>query len=57
MKDDYKKIYAMLLKLKFKHEEIISLHNPTPAELNYHIRLVGKRAFELSQQKRGEEGR
>ena len=48
MKDDYKKIYAMLLKLKFKPEEIISLHNPTPAELNYHIRLVGKRAFELS---------
>ena len=48
MKDDYKKMYMILIKLLFKPEEIISLNNPTPQELNYYFRLVSKKGFELS---------
>jgi len=57
MKDDYKKMYLILEKLKFKPEDIVSLHNPTPKEINFHLQKVNKRAFELSVQKRDEQGR
>ena len=48
MKDDYKKIYMILRLLLFKPEEIISLNNPTPQEINYYFKLVSKKGFELS---------
>ena len=48
MKDDYKKMYILLINLLFKPEEIISLSNPTPQELNYYFRLVSKKGNELS---------
>jgi hypothetical protein len=48
MKDDYKKMYMILINLLFKPEEIVSLNNPTPQELNYYFRLVSKKGNELS---------
>ena len=48
MKDDYKKMYMILIKLLFKPEEIVSLNNPTPQELNYYFSLVSNKGFELS---------
>ena len=48
MKDDYKKMYMILRLLKFQENEIVSLHNPTPQELNYYFKLVSKKGNELS---------
>ena len=43
LKDDYKKMYMILIKLLFKPEEIVSLNNPTPQELNDYFRFVSNK--------------